>query len=202
MDEGDALGVFEGVLELVGVPPEGAEGGRIPESDPRVARERMADKAMDVYLNDHLAGAMLGSDLAGQLCDRETDPSRRELLKGIAADIDADRETLLGLMESLDVSRNPVKQVGGWLSEKASRVKFSGASSGEPDHGAFMALETLRLGVAGKKCLWLALKEARGEYPQLNDVDLDRLIKRASTQEDHLERERIATAERALTSGR
>ena len=168
MDEGDAFGVFEGDLELVGVPHEGAEGGRIPESDPRVAR----------------------------------DPSRRELLKGIAADIDADRETLLGLMESLDVSRNPVKQVGGWLSEKASRVKFSGASSGEPDHGAFMALETLRLGVAGKKCLWLALKEARGEYPQLNDVDLDRLIKRASTQEDHLERERIATAERALTSGR
>ena len=29
----------------------------------------MADKAMDVYLNDHLAGAMLGSDLAEQLRD-------------------------------------------------------------------------------------------------------------------------------------
>ncbi len=27
----------------------------------------MADKAMDVYLNDHLAGAKLGSDLAKQL---------------------------------------------------------------------------------------------------------------------------------------
>ena len=26
----------------------------------------MADKAMDVYLNDHLAGAMLGSALAQQ----------------------------------------------------------------------------------------------------------------------------------------
>jgi hypothetical protein len=162
----------------------------------------MSDKAMDLYLNDHLAGAMLGSDLAGQLRDRETDASRREFLRGIAADIDADRETLLELMESLDVSRNPVKQVSGWLSEKASRVKFSGASSREPGHGAFMARETLRLGVAGKKCLWLALKEARGAYPQLNDVDLDRLIDRASTQEDQLERERIAAAERTLIGGR
>ena len=27
----------------------------------------MADKAMNVYLNDHLAGAMLGSDLAEQI---------------------------------------------------------------------------------------------------------------------------------------
>ena len=35
----------------------------IPES----GGEEMADKAMDVYLNDHLAGAMLGSALAKQL---------------------------------------------------------------------------------------------------------------------------------------
>jgi hypothetical protein len=27
----------------------------------------MADKAIDVYLNDHLAGAMLGVDLANQI---------------------------------------------------------------------------------------------------------------------------------------
>jgi hypothetical protein len=32
----------------------------------------MAEEAMDVYLNDHLAGVMLGSDLAEQI------PSRRE----------------------------------------------------------------------------------------------------------------------------
>jgi hypothetical protein len=30
----------------------------------------MADRAMDVYLNDHLAGATLGSNLAEQIRDR------------------------------------------------------------------------------------------------------------------------------------
>ena len=34
----------------------------------------MADKALDVYLNDHLAGAMMGSDLANRA---------RDMLKGI-----------------------------------------------------------------------------------------------------------------------
>ena len=57
-----------------------------------------------------------------------------------------------------------------------------------------MAIETLRLGVAGKKCLWLALREVRGEHPALTGFNLDSLIERAAQQERELERERIAVA--------
>jgi hypothetical protein len=84
------------------------------------------------------------------------------------------------------------------MAEKASRIKFSGASSGEPDHGLFMALETLRLGVAGKKCLWLALRQVRDRYEALSSTDLDLLIERASTQEQTLETERMAVGAQAL----
>ena len=159
----------------------------------------MADKPLDVYLNDHLGGAMLGSDLAAQIRDQNEGTPLGEQMTRIAAEIEEDRQTLLDLMEALDVSRNPVKQVTGWVAEKASRVKFSGATSGEPDHGLFMALESLRLGVAGKRCLWIALQRVRGEYPALANIDLDRLIERASSQEGDLERERIAAATAALS---
>lgn len=159
----------------------------------------MADKPLDVYLNDHLGGAMLGSDLAAQIRDQNEGTPLGELMTRIAAEIEEDRQTLLDLMDALDVSRNPVKQVTGWVAEKASRVKFSGATSGEPDHGLFMALESLRLGVAGKRCLWIALQRVRGEYPALANIDLDRLIERASSQKDDLERERIAAATAALS---
>lgn len=159
----------------------------------------MADKPLDVYLNDHLGGAMLGSDLAAQIRDQNEGTPLGELMTRIAAEIEEDRQTLLDLMDALDVSRNPVKQVTGWVAEKASRVKFSGATSGEPDHGLFMALESLRLGVAGKRCLWIALQRVRGEYPALANTDLDRLIERASSQEGDLERERIAAATAALS---
>jgi hypothetical protein len=161
----------------------------------------MADKPMDVYLNDHLGGAMLGSDLAKQIRDGSDGTPLGEVMTRLAAEIEEDRETLLELMDALDVSRNPVKQVTGWVAEKASRVKFSGASSGEPDHGTFMALESLRLGVAGKRCLWLALKGVRDDYPPLANLDLDRLIERASSQESELERERIAAGVEALRRG-
>jgi hypothetical protein len=158
----------------------------------------MADKAMDVYLNDHLGGAMLGSDLAEQIRDQSEGTPLGAVMADIAAEIEEDRETLVELMEALDVSRNPVKQVAGWMAEKASRVKFSGATSGEPDHGTFMALESLRLGVAGKKCLWLALSQVRGQHEGLTRLELDTLIERASRQEEALERERMAAGARAL----
>lgn len=161
----------------------------------------MAEKPIDVYLNDHLGGAMLGSDLAEQLRDQNEGTPLGEVMARIAPEIEKDRETLLELMEALDVSRNPVKQVAGWVAEKASRVKFSGASSGEPDHGTFMAIESLRLGVAGKKCLWLALQKVQGDYPELANTDLDRLIERASSQESELERERLAAGVTALARG-
>ena len=123
------------------------------------------------------------ADLAGQLRDQSEGTPLGELMTRLAAEIEEDRETLVELMDAVGADRNPIKQAGGWLAEKASRVKFSGAGSGEPDHGLFMAIETLRLGVAGKKCLWLALREVRGEHPALTGLNLDSLIERAARQE-------------------
>lgn len=91
----------------------------------------------------------------------------------IAPQIEEDRDTLVDLMERLDTSKNLVKQATTWVAEKASRVKFGGASSGEADHGAFMALETLTLGVEGKASLWIALEEVADRYPALQATDLD-----------------------------
>ena len=89
----------------------------------------MADRAMDVYLNDHLAGAILGSDLAEQIRKRHEGSPLGELMGSLAPQIEEDRQTLVDLMERMDVSKNPLKQASGWVAEKASRVKFSGAVS-------------------------------------------------------------------------
>ena len=103
----------------------------------------MADNAMNVYLNDHLAGATLGSDLAEQIRDRHEGTPLGEVMASIATQVEEDRQTLLDLMERMGTSQNPVKQATGWVAEKASRAKFSGIVSRDRDHGAFMALESL-----------------------------------------------------------
>ncbi len=161
----------------------------------------MPDRAMDVYLNDHLAGAMLGSDLAEQIRDRHEGTPLGAAMESIAREIEEDRQTLMELMERMGVGKNPVKQVTGWVAEKASRVKFSGVVSGEPEHGAFLALESLSLGVEGKRCLWVALKEVQDQYPALQATSLEGLIERAEAQRSTLELERLAAGVRALATG-
>jgi hypothetical protein len=158
----------------------------------------MAQKAMDVYLNDHLGGATLGANLADQIADHAEGTPLADVMTRLQAEIDEDRATLLDLMERMDVSRNPIKQATGWVAEAASRLKFSGAASGDRDHGIFMALESMALGVKGKLSLWRALNEVRAEHPPLAAIDLDALIARAQEQYATLERQRLAAARRAL----
>jgi hypothetical protein len=159
----------------------------------------MAHKALDTYLNDHLGGSMLGSDLAEQIRERSEGTTLGDVMATFAPEIQEDRETLIDLMEQLGTSKNPVKQVTAWMAEKASRMKFGGTSSGDPDFGLFMALETLTLGVEGKLAMWKALKQIADEHPPLAAVNLDDLIARAESQHDGLENERLATSGRVLS---
>ena len=158
----------------------------------------MAHKAMDVYLNDHLGGATMGVNLAGQIAVHAEGTPLAGVMTQLKAEIEEDHQTLLDLMAQMDVTRNPVKQATGWLAETASRVKFSGTTSGDADHGIFLALESMALGVVGKLSLWRALREVRTSHPPLAAVDLDALIARAEAQHATLERERLAAGTRAL----
>ena len=70
-------------------------------------------------------------------------------------------------------------------------MKFWGLSSGEPELGTFMAVESLALGVQGKLSLWRALARVSDQHPAIASVNLDELIDRARTQYDLLESERL-----------
>ena len=158
----------------------------------------MAGKAMDVYLNDHLAGSMMGTDLAEQIAEMAEGTPLGAVMTSLSAEIEQDRQVLSDLMDALGTSKNPIKQATGWLAEKASRPKFSGLTSGDPKLGTFMALEALMIGVEGKMSLWKVLKEVPDSYEPLKSMDLDNLIEKAEAQRDALERERISAGRRAL----
>lgn len=158
----------------------------------------MSNDALSTYLNDHLAGATHGSDHAKQLVQMTRDTPFGVVMARLADEIEQDRETLIDLMERLDITRNPVKQAGAWVVEKAGRVKFSGLSATDEDLGLYLALEAMSLGVEGKHALWTALRRVQDDYPELQRTDLEGLIARATTQREMLEAERLVQAERAF----
>ncbi len=157
----------------------------------------MSDKSLDVYLNDHMAGARFGSDLACRLSRRMDGTT----MSALAAEIEEDRQTLQRVLDRTGTSRNAIKEAGTWVAEKVSRIKLSGLSAGNREFGLFMALEMLSLGIEGKRSLWVALTDVADRYPALREFDLIALRERAAAQRQVVETERAAAARRAFTGG-
>ncbi|HTP20538.1 MAG TPA: hypothetical protein VMJ65_13090 [Solirubrobacteraceae bacterium] len=161
----------------------------------------MPHRPIDVYLNDHLAGATFGADLARQLEARTEGTDFHPEMSRLATDIEADLDTLTDLMNQIGTTRNSAKQVATWVAEKASRLKLTGVSASNGDLGTFLSIEALLLGVQGKASLWTTLQELRDRYPELASADLDELLQRAERQRGVLETERNAAARRSLATG-
>ena len=157
----------------------------------------MSDRPLDIYLNDHLAGATFGRDLAQRVAAEARDASVRAPMQELADDITADRDRLAHVMERVGAKQNAVAVAGGSVVEKLSRL-FTGLGSPDAEFGFFEALETLSLGVEGKRCLWTALSDVRDQYPGLNEIDLDELVARAERQRAMLEEQRVAAVPRAF----
>jgi hypothetical protein len=158
-------------------------------------RGLISDKPLDVYLNDHLAGARFGSDLARRLSGRMGGTAMNTL----AEEIEEDRQTLQQLMDRLGTSPNSVKEAATWVAEKVSQVKLSGLTARHREFGLFMSLEALSLGIEGKGALWGALADVADHYPELREFDLVALRERAAAQRRVVEAERTAAARRAFT---
>jgi hypothetical protein len=159
----------------------------------------MADDALGVYLNDHLAGSAAGIELAEKLRDNNQGTELGTIMAALHRDIVQDRDTLEELMARLDVERHPVKEAAGWALEKLTRLRLNPALTGSAELTRLLETEALSLGIEGKLAMWLALKEAAAAGDRrLAGTDLDRLIERARGQRRSLEPHRLAAAVRSF----
>ncbi len=163
----------------------------------RVAAMLGLGDGLAIYLNDHLAGATAGANLARRAAGNNRSTPYGDTLAEIAEEIEEDRDALLDVMERLSVREDPVKVAVGWGVEKASRFKPNGGLGYTP-LSRLEELEALLLGVTGKLGLWYALRQTHGADPRLIGVDLQALAARARSQRRRLERLRSRAAREAL----
>ncbi|HET9143903.1 hypothetical protein [Actinophytocola sp.] len=149
----------------------------------------MPSDPLQTYLNDHLAGATAGVNLAGKIAEENRGTQLGEVMTGLAAEIEADRRTLRDLVGRLGFDRSRAKEAAGWIAEKVTRLKFAEPMTGSRQLKLLLELETLSLGIEGKLSLWRILRN-RAE-PKLADLDLDELIRRGEEQRAMVERHRV-----------
>jgi hypothetical protein len=162
-----------------------------------MAANAEADRFLAIYLNDHLAGATLGVELARRLrSSNEGDAEFGQPLARLCKEIEVDRETLVSLMERLGVRRDPVKPVLAKAAEKLGRLKPNGRLRTYSPLSRVLELEFLSGMVGGKLQLWNALEQSYGE--SLDGFDFHDLAARADSQGQRLEDLHLAATQRTL----
>lgn len=157
------------------------------------------DKYLAIYLNDHLAGSVVGVELARRIAGENRGSAYSRELEELAEEIEEDRQSLKDLMRRLGVRGDPVKLTGAWLAEKAGRLKLNGELLTYSPLSRLEELEILSLGVEGKAAMWRALSTAVAGDARLRDFDFETLHERAAAQRGTLEDLRLRAARDALS---
>lgn len=156
----------------------------------------MGDR-LGIYLNDHLAGATVGVEVARRMRGSNKGyPDFGPPLSEICAEIEADRETLKAVMDRLGIGQSKVKPLAATVGERLGRLKLNGQLRGYSPLSRLDELELLQIGVVGKRRLWRALEHTHAE--DLSEVELGALAERATEQLRRLESLHLKAAALAL----
>lgn len=162
---------------------------------------KLTTDQLTIYLHDHHAGATAGVALAGRLRDHHAGTAHEAPLAKLAAEIAADRDELVAIMDQLGAGRDELKVAVAWAAERAGRLKPNGRLRGYAA-SRVIEIEALRGGVHAKLGLWQALGAVAGEHPQLLAADLARLEHRAELQLDVLRQHHRRAALAAFSATR
>jgi hypothetical protein len=154
---------------------------------------------LGIYLDDHLAGASAGLALFRRAARSQAGPAGEQLAR-LAAEVEQDRESLRSMLRAIGVPERRWKVAGGWLAEKAGRLKLNGRLWRRSPLSDLVELEGLVLGVQGKAAGFRALRTVAADDPRLDEAELDRLVERAERQAETLEELRLRAARRAFTA--
>jgi hypothetical protein len=135
-----------------------------------------------IYLQDHLAGATVGVELARRAASENAATALGEILESLKDEIEDDRASLNTIMSVLEISPDRLKNAAGWAGEKAGRLKLNGRLTSYSPLSPVVELEALIAGVNGKRALWRALRRLADDDPRLQADQLEELLARADRQ--------------------
>jgi hypothetical protein len=158
----------------------------------------MDRKLLGIYLNDHLAGSVVGGNLAKRIARQNEGNEYGTKVAQIAREIDEDQATLREVMNRAGVRRKQLRLVVARLTEVASRLKRNGRLVGYSPLSRVLELEGLTMGITGKLELWRSLG-ALENGSGIGGFDFTALAARAADQRDRAEELRLRAAREALS---
>jgi hypothetical protein len=160
-----------------------------------------ATEFLETYLQDHRAGAEMGSDLARRLADENLGTPYEDVLVRIAQEIEQDVAVLEDIMGRFGVSKALLKTAGAKVGEKLARLKPNEQLTGYSPLSRVLELEGLRSGVQGKLGLWDSLTQLAPYEARLDEDQIAALRDKAQRQIEELRDLHAMAAREAFAEG-
>jgi hypothetical protein len=155
-------------------------------------------KRLSTYLNDHLAVALAGVELAKRSLASNEGTALEPLLRRLNDDLDADLRLMREVMRALGVSEDPLKKGLAWVGERLGRLKLNDSLTSYSPLSRVVELEGLMVVTGLLRTTWASLDEVLGEDARVPDTGEAR--RRAEQNLRDLEQQRPAAVREALTA--
>ena len=156
---------------------------------------------LETYLQDHRAGAAMGSDLARRLAEENQGTTYEGFLVTLAQEIEEDVTALEGIMERFGVTTPALKIAAAKVGERLGRLKPNERLTGYSPLSRVLELEALRAGVQGKLALWDALAQRAATDERLDAEQIAGLQGKAQKQLDGLREQHLMASREAFVDG-
>jgi hypothetical protein len=156
------------------------------------------EKLLRIFMQDHLAGATAGLELARRAYGANQGTTYGDALGKIADEIAEDRQALEDMLRDLGFGPDRAKNVGAWAGEKLGRLKLNGQVRGYSPLSRVIELEGLMGGISLKLSLWGILLEVSEQDTRLDGTRLRRLIERGEEQRRTVSELRARAARQAF----
>jgi hypothetical protein len=157
---------------------------------------RRSRKLLEIYLDDHWAGAAAGRALAQRLYASNRNTEWGDRLVDLVDEIEQDQQILREIRDALGFDGGKAKRYLAVAGERLGRLKPNGRIVTYSPLSRLLECEAMEAGVSAKRSLWAALGEAAGA--DLDGYDFGELISRADRQIELLRSFHSDAAEHAL----
>jgi hypothetical protein len=148
------------------------------------------------YLNDHLAGATTGRELAKRTLSNNRGTQFEPTLGWLVGQIVEDRQALIDIMRAVGAPEDHLKKLAAFAIERAGRLKPNNSLLSYSPLSRLVEFEGLLIGVTGKLAGWRSLQQL--DDARLAAFDLEALAHRAIDQRDRIEQQREQAARLAF----
>lgn len=147
------------------------------------------------YLADHLTGSDTAFAVVERLRESQLETASAALFERLYREFSEERTILRRLLRSVGGSPLKMRRL---LGQTAGSVLRTAAGGRPGDLALFRTLESLAVGVQGKRCLWRAAQHLEGHLPAPPAKSFRALEAQAINQWELIERRRVGLASRTF----